>query len=141
VPTTITWKGIIKPGISDALIGQNDWLASMASLLNQSLPANAAPDSENLLDALLNKSANGRESFVEQGMTGMAIIKGDWKYIPPNQGPAKMKDKDMELGNAAQPQLYNIKEDKGEKNNLATQYPEKVKELAALLVTVQNGKK
>jgi hypothetical protein len=39
----------------------------------------------------------------------------------------------IETGNAAEPQLYNLKDDVGEKHNLATQYPEKVKELDSLL--------
>jgi arylsulfatase A-like enzyme len=72
-------------------------------------------------------------------MTGLAIIQGDWKYIPPHPGMAIMKNKNMEMGNAKEPQLYNIKNDKGEKENLATKYPEKVKALAQLLKKIQDS--
>jgi hypothetical protein len=43
----------------------------------------------------------------------------------------------IETGNFATPQLYNLNEDVGEKINLAEKYPEKVKELEALLETIK----
>lgn len=141
VPTIIRWPGVIKPNkVSNALIGQNDFIASMAKLIKQPLPEKAAPDSKELLDVWLGNSQNGRTSLVEQGMTGLAIIQGDWKYIPPHPGMAIMKNKNMEMGNAKEPQLYNIKTDKGEKENLAAKYPEKVKELSQLLMDIQGTK-
>lgn len=134
LPTFIRWPKKIKPNqVSDALIGQIDFIASFAKLTNQKLPANAAPDSEELLSVMLGKSDIGRTSLVEQGMNGLAIIKGDWKYIAPSDGPPLMKEKNMETGNSKKPQLYNLKEDIGETKNLSTKYPEKVLELAKLL--------
>ena len=50
------------------------------------------------------------------------------------------KEKNMEIGNAPVAQLYNIKSDKAEKNNVATQYPSKVKKLSQLLINIQNAK-
>ncbi|HEY6955794.1 MAG TPA: arylsulfatase [Flavisolibacter sp.] len=139
VPTIASWPGVIKPNeTSDALIGQNDFIASMAKLIRQSLPPNAAPDSQELLDALLGKSQIGRSSLVEQGLSGLAIIKDDWKYIPPSAGAAILKDKNVETGNNKSPQLYNIKTDRGEKNNLATKDHEKVEELSRLLEETRN---
>ena len=141
VPTLVRWPGVIKANsVSDALISQHDLIASMTKLIKQALPAKAAPDSEELLDVWLGKSQKGRANLVEQGMTGLAIIKGDWKYIPPHSGMAVMKEKDMEIGNAPVAQLYNIKSDKAEKNNVATQYPSKVKKLSQLLINIQNAK-
>jgi len=43
----------------------------------------------------------------------------------------------IESGNAATPQLYDLKSDIGEKNNLADKYPDKVKELAGLLQKIR----
>lgn len=141
VPTLIRWPGVIKPNqVSDALVGQNDFIASMAKLIKEQIPATAAPDSKELLDVLLGESEKGRSSLVEQGMTGLAIIKNGWKYIPPHPGSAIMKDKNMETGNATVAQLYDLKTDKGEKNNVATKYPEKVKELSQLLQKIQQAK-
>lgn len=142
VPTLVRWPNVIKPNsISNALIGQNDFIASMAALLKQSLPTASAPDSENMLEVLLGKSQKGRNAFVEQGLTGFAIIQDDWKYIPPSNGGPMMKDKNMETGNNAQPQLYNLRNDSGEKTNLAAQYPEKVAALSKLLAEIQASKK
>jgi hypothetical protein len=41
------------------------------------------------------------------------------------------------MGNAPEPQLYNLKDDLGEKTNVAAQNPEKVKEMAALLQKIR----
>jgi len=134
LPTLIRWPKVIKPNqVSSALIGQVDFIASFAKLTGQQLPANAAPDSKEFLNVLLGKSRKGRTSLVEQGLTGLAIIDGDWKYIAPSNGPPLMKDKNMETGNAKGPQLYNLKDDIGETKNLAAQYPEKVMALSKLL--------
>ena len=69
----------------------------------------------------------------------MSIKKGDWKYISPNNGPANTGPllTNIETGNLPTPQLYNLKDDVGEKNNLADKYPEKVKELEKLLEIIK----
>ena len=140
VPTIVRWPGVIKPNtVSNALIGQNDFLASMADLLHEKIPTDAAPDSKDLLNVLLGKSQVGRSSLVEQGMTGLAIIQGNWKYIPPYNWAAIFKEKNMEMANAPYPQLYHISVDPYEKNNLASKYPDKVKALADLLNTIENS--
>jgi arylsulfatase A-like enzyme len=135
LPTIIKWpKGIKKNQVSGALLSQLDFFASFAKLLDQNIPKNAATDSEDMLSTFLGKSKTGRLSLVEQGLgPGLAIVKGDWKFIPPNNGAKMIRDKNMALGNDKQPQLYNLKTDIAEKTNLASQYPEIVKELTELL--------
>ena len=44
------------------------------------------------------------------------------------------------MGNSAHPQLYNLKNDIGEKSNVATKYPDKVKELDKLLESIKADK-
>ncbi|HMR92684.1 MAG TPA: arylsulfatase, partial [Chitinophagaceae bacterium] len=58
----------------------------------------------------------------------------------PNSGPANTNPllTNIETGNAPFPQLYNLKEDKGEQSNLAQKYPEKVKTMAALLEAIKS---
>jgi hypothetical protein len=41
------------------------------------------------------------------------------------------------MGNDPEPQLYNLKDDLGETKNLATEYPEKLKELEILLEKIK----
>ena len=66
----------------------------------------------------------------EQG-GALSLVKDNWKYIEPTDGAAYLTLTGIETGNSLQPQLYDLTNDIGEKNNLAEKYPEKVKELAA----------
>ncbi len=143
IPFIISWPGktqqrSARSRVSDALICQIDFLASFAKFLNQPIPAGDAADSEEVLDALSGKSTQGRSVLVKQG-GAMSVIKDNWKYIAPNNGPANTDPQltNIETGNLSAPQLYNLKEDVGERNNLASQYPEKVNELAALLESIK----
>ena len=67
----------------------------------------------------------------------MSVTKNDWKYIEPHKGP-KRNLTGNELGNDSLPQLYYLKDDIGEKNDLSKQYPDKLKELAALLQSIED---
>jgi len=139
IPFIVSWLGGIKPNVSNALVSQIDLLASFSAFTNQTIPAGDAQDSKNTMDAFLGKSKQGRSVYVEQG-GALAMVKDGWKYIPPNNGEPYAKLVGIETGNSPQPQLYNLGEDIGEKHNLAAQYPEKVKELAALLKQIENEK-
>ena len=55
VPFIARWPGRIKPGVSDELICHVDMLATFAALTGQTLPADAGPDSFNVLPALLGE--------------------------------------------------------------------------------------
>ncbi|WP_255486791.1 sulfatase family protein [Mucilaginibacter sp. SP1R1] len=139
IPFIVSWPGNIKPGVSDALVSQIDMLASFSSFLKQSIPADNSIDSENMMNTFLGKSNKGRSVYIEQG-GALAIVKDGWKFITPGKGAAFDKLVGIETGNSPEPQLYRLKDDIGEKHNLATQYPEKVKELAELLNTIKQKK-
>ncbi|WP_276496668.1 sulfatase family protein [Pontibacter litorisediminis] len=140
VPWIVRWPGKVKPGVSDAMVSQVDLLASFASLLRQPLAAADAPDSQDVLRALTGKSEQGREVLVQHAGT-LAIVKGNWKYIAPANGPAYNNLTAIELGNSPEPQLYNLSEDIGEQRNLAAQHPGKVKELSQLLKEIKQAGK
>lgn len=137
VPFILHWPKKIKPAASDALICQIDLLASFSQMLQQPIPQGDAPDSENIIPALFGKSKMGREVLVKQGIRSLTITQGNWKYIEPNPGEKLSRLVNIETGNDKEPQLYDLKKDPSEQNNLALQYPEKVKELAALLEIVR----
>jgi len=126
VPFVTYWKGKIQPGVSDALVTQMDLLNSLAALVGSS---ETGPDSENLLDTFLGKSQKGRESFILEATSRTALRSGDWAMIPPYNGPAVQNQVNIELGNSSDYQLYNLKDDPGQKNNLAQSNPEKLKEM------------
>jgi arylsulfatase A-like enzyme len=128
VPLIISWPGTIAPGVSSAANSQIDFLASFAKLLGKPVPAG---DSLDALDVLLGKSAVGRGEIVQEGISGLAMRAGDWKFIPPHRGPVEIKH--MRSGNGPKPQLYNLADDPAETRNLASEHPEKLRELATRL--------
>ena len=86
IPFIVRWPQRIKPGVSDALVCQIDFLASFAALTGQKLAAGEGPDSRNVLPALLGQSQTGRDQLVEHARV-LALRDGSWKYIEPGTGP------------------------------------------------------
>jgi len=140
VPFIVSWPQKIKAGVSSALVSQIDLLASFASLTGQTFDAVTAPDTRNYLPALLGKDKKGRDHVIEHAGT-FSVIQGDWKYIAPSKGAKMSVETNTELGNDTKPQLYDLKRDLGEKNNLAETNPAKLKELEELLKSVKELKK
>lgn len=134
VPMIVSWPGKISPGVSAAPSSQLDFLASFAALVGQPVPAG---DSRNAIDVLLGKSSAGRPALIQEGISGLALRAGDWKYIPPNKWAEKFKE--IRSGNSPKPQLYHLTEDPAETRNLAAEHPEKLKELAAMFAEITAG--
>lgn len=132
VPFIVSWPAEVKPGVSDALVSQVDLYASMAGLMGKTLENGAGPDSRNQLVAFLGKDNKGRDYIIEQAGS-LSVSDGEWKYIAPSKGAAYNKLTNTELGNNKEAQLYNLKQDIGEKKNLAAEHPEIVAKLKAIL--------
>jgi arylsulfatase A-like enzyme len=132
VPFIVRWPAKIKPGVSEAMISQIDLLASFAAMTGQILSEADAPDSLNMLPALLGESKQGREFMIEHA-NGLAYRQGNWKYIEPSKGQKVNKNTNAETGNDEAPQLYDLSKDLNERKNIAAEHPEKVKELQAAL--------
>jgi len=136
----VRWPGKVKPGISDALFSQIDLMSSFATLTGQTLSSDAGPDSYNHLNTLLGKSKTGREWLVEHASNGrLSLIKGDWKTIEPGPGVKVNVNTNTETGNDTVPQLYNLRTDIGERNNLASEHPVVLKELSDLLKEIKDN--
>jgi len=153
IPFIVSWPGHVKPGVSDALIGQVDLLASLAGLTRQILPPGSAGDSVNLLPALLGESWHGLDSLVEEA-TVMAIREGDWKLIDRSQRPGTHPRTGTGISPEAsaltrmpnEPQyptamveLYDLKNDPFESKNLAAEYPDVVARLRKNLAEVRSA--
>ena len=136
VPLVVRWPGRVKPGESDALVCQIDFPASLAALTGQQLPPDAAPDSFNVLFALLGESKTGRDHLVEHAGV-LSLRQGPWKLIQPGRGSKINKNTNTEMGNAPKPQLYNVQDDPGETRDLASQHPERANELTATLEAIR----
>lgn len=140
VPGIVCWPGTVKPGISGKLLCQIDMMATFADLLKVKLPEGSGPDSQNQLNAWLNKSGNGRDFLVLQnGSNTLSIEDGRWKYIYPSAGPSYSKETNVEIGNLKEDQLYDLSADIGEKTNLASQHPSIVTTLKAKLEKIKAG--
>lgn len=126
VPFFTYWKGKITPAVSDALVCQIDLIASLAALVDEKV---TITDSQNLLDAFLGRTNKGRKNLIIEANTKTAFRNGDWLMIPPYSGDAILEEVNIELGNAKDYQLYNLKVDIGQKKNLAKSQPKLLSEM------------
>ena len=132
VPFIVRWPKRVRPGVSDALISQVDFLATFAALTDQSLKTGDAPDSFNVLPALLGESKIGRDHLIEHAGV-LSLRQASWKYIEPGKGPRRFAQTNTESGQAPDGQLFNLDDDLGETKDLAAEHPEKLKEFAELV--------
>ncbi len=126
VPFIAYWKGKIQPGKSDAMVCQMDLLPSLANLLGTEVDG---MDGEQLMDTFLGKNPEGRKDLIIEATGRTALRSGDWVMIPPYDAPKYNKKVNIEIGNDKAYQLYNLKNDLGQKNNLAKVQPKKLKEM------------
>jgi arylsulfatase A-like enzyme len=127
VPTFIRWPGVIKPGsTSNALVCQTDFLATFAELAGIHLPDNAGEDSVSLLSVLKGAPSGLRDTLVSHSFYGrFAFRQGPWKlqFSPGSGGWSRPRDINAAKNGLSPIQLYNLKTDPGEKNNLHAKYP------------------
>jgi arylsulfatase A-like enzyme len=140
-PFVVKWPGKVKAGsVTNQLFSHVDIMATCAEIVNAELPENAAEDSYNFLPVFLGDQGDKplRKYMVQQtNRLELSIRDGMWKYLDhkgsggndyknkSELAPYRIVDNDPDaLG-----QLYNLKTDPGETNNLYSEYPEKVKEM------------
>jgi hypothetical protein len=115
-------------------------MSSFAALTGQVLPPEAGPDSFDHLAVLLGNSKKGRNWIVEHALNGrLSIIKNNWKLIEPGTGEKLYIHTNTESGNDTDPQLYNLKSDIGERNNVADGNQTIVNELTELLMRIKKN--
>jgi beta-galactosidase len=143
VPMIVSWPGKVKSGlVSDALFSQIDILASLASITGQKFNVEDAHDSKDFANVLTGKSLKGRNAVITQAMRdALSYISSDgFKYISPEKGPKNVPwAKEIESGLSEIEQLYDLKSDPTEKNNIAAAHPEKVEKFRYELSLVKNG--
>jgi arylsulfatase A-like enzyme len=140
IPFLVRWPGRVQPGVSVALVNQVDLLASLAALIKRDLPPGSAPDSLNVLPALLGDSRVGRDQSVHHSGR-LALREGPWKYIPAGPGPAVQRNTNTETGNAPMDQLYDLAHDLGETTNVASEHPDRIKAMADRLRSIREARR
>ncbi|MBA4850176.1 arylsulfatase [Emticicia sp. BO119] len=147
VPFIVHWGNVIKKGkVSEQLVCSSDLFRTVAELNKARLGDNVAEDSYSFLSEITDKKSGyeQRASIIHHSSNGyFAIRKGPWKLIMCSHsgGNSKPKEDSEEAKKLPPIQLYNLKTDLDETNNVYAQYPEIVKELTALLTKhVQDGR-
>ena len=89
----------------------------------------------------MGKKYTGRPWVIEQAANHtLSVRTSEWKYIEANDGPTMTWGSKVETGNCPTPQLYNMKSDVYEQENVAIQHPETVFELESILRKVRARK-
>ena len=132
VPMMVAWPGVVKPGsTSDALVQGSDFYPTVLDAVGVVPDPKQKFDGISLVPVLKQTGPLAREGIFTYfphklfGIPeGVSVHSGDWKLIrwwETNDAHPNLHE------------LYNLKDDIGEKKNLADQMPDKVKQLDALI--------
>lgn len=145
VPFIVRWPGVTnKETVSDALVSQIDIMATLAAVVGFRLPDDCAEDSFDMLPILKQEKESIRTTHVHNTYEGKyAIRDGDWLLINHKNGYTSRRDKEWEerhgytADDDAPTELYNLRSDVGQRNDLSKDKPEKVAELKQLLTKIR----
>ena len=146
VPFLVKYPGVTMAGtVNDALVSQIDIMATLASVVGYDLPEkNAAEDSHDLLPLLKGEVKSIRTSHIHNTFDHTwAFREGDWVLVTGKSGHHSrvtkewLKKHDYPKTESKQPRLFNLREDIGQRNDLAAKHPEKVKAMEASLARIR----
>lgn len=123
-PFIARWPGHFPAGrVSGQMLGLNDLMATLASVVNCDLPETQQMDSKNLLPVLQGNDQPIREEIVIQSSGKLfGIIRGKWKFVGlGDYRPPSPESPDGEL--------YDLSTDEAETVNLYLEHPEVVEAL------------
>jgi arylsulfatase A-like enzyme len=137
VPFLLRWPGQVPAGTQcDAMVSHVDLMATLCAAVDVPLPDVAGPDSFNVLPLWKDNPtlAPVRDGVVavSQEVYVSSIRRGPWKLLVPNS-QADRDNPALKRYFVDKPLLFNLSEDLGETNDLASAEPAKLAELTALL--------
>jgi arylsulfatase A-like enzyme len=116
VPMFVFRPGHIEPGQSfQQPVSALDIVATSVAAAGGQLPSDRVYDSQNLLPVLAGEEEIGERPLFWDALGMQAVRLGDWKLVLKNGGRVR--------------ELYNIRNDTGEQNNLIGAYPERAADL------------
>ena len=127
-PLLVRWPGVVKAGsVSDAMVCSIDFLPTFLDILRQSARTPASVDGISFLPILQSRSSLQRDTLYwhyphysnQGGPPAGAVRSGDWKLI--------------EFYEDGKLELYNLKDDVSESNDLAASNPEQTRRLHRML--------
>lgn len=127
VPMLISWpRKMAKDRVSEALVSQTDFMASIAQLLGVALGPEDAPDSMPLASCFFEGGNRGRTDLVyHKGGAQSPLGYREGRYTLVYQG--------------GKWELYNLGTDPGQKTNLADQEPARVARMIESLERIKNS--
>ncbi|MCY3024683.1 MAG: arylsulfatase [Planctomycetota bacterium] len=123
VPMLIRWKGRIATGVCDRVTGFEDWLPTLLDLAGSADAIPKGTDGISFAPTLLGRQQEPRPFLYREfpGYGGQQFVRlGDWKGIRQKLLPAKGGQPRMGI------ELYNLKDDIGEKNDVSAAHPDVV---------------
>ena len=130
-----TWPGKILAGITiDEPMHAVDWYPTLVKLTGAPATQSLAPDGLDIWPVLTQGAKSPHDALLLPGMAPdkMALRMGNWKLLlnASDKDAEESKGKEATSGKM---ELYNLADDIGEKQNLATSKPEKLAEMRARL--------
>lgn len=134
VPLVISWPGVVAPGTrSDFLVQSEDYYPTLLDALKLKPAPEQRFDGSSILRAMKGENFDRGPVFnyfphdpaVPDWLPpAVSVHSGDWKLIRIFHGGEAGAHRHL---------LFNLRDDIGEKNNLAAQQPDRVRELDALI--------
>ena len=131
VPGIISYPPLIPAGqVSSEIACTMDIFATISQLVDANIPAETVIDGMDIMPLLQARQKSPRRQLLfYKGKRLEAIRLGDWKYrYSPHYREEALKEK------AFYPELYNLKDDPGERFNRYEEHPETVENMHKLLI-------
>ncbi len=143
IPFIVKWPGKVRANSqSNQLTTLTNLIATASVVVGDQLKEGEGMDSQSILPVLLGGASDNSNYVVHHSSRGMfAIRTGNWKLIE-GLGSGGFSKPSSIFPKEGDPegQMYNLKDDPGEKTNLFIDRPEKVKELKQRLLEIKNMK-
>ena len=135
VPFFVYWKGHLRHVTSDALVAQQDFIASFARMLQVPVPEGL--DSEEHLDALMGKTKKGRKGMVVEAVGRLGYRTKDYALLPAYTG-VKRSITGNEMGIVDTLSLFDLRSDKHQERNVIRKHPKLARQMQAALEHERN---
>jgi len=132
-PCLVVWPGVTKPGdVNDTIIQSIDWMPTLLDMAGVALPSGVKPDGISIVPALKGETLHRDAIFThfphDTPASGqhpaVSVRRGDWKLIRFFAGNEDGSDR---------LELFNLKDDPGENQDLASRKPDLARELNQLI--------